>query len=73
MMFRAWGLKAWLILLVIVAVSLAVLVFLFRIAIVILPIVLVILGVIYLWRMLTKVKKEKPKDYVDAEFKVKKE
>ena len=63
------GIKAWIIGLLILAGIIFILVLLFQLLIFLLPLIIIIIIVSYLFRMLNKVKKEKPKDYIDIKFK----
>ena len=64
--------KAWIMILVFLIITVAVLALAFNILLFLIPIVIVIIIASYLFRMLNKVKKEKPKDYIDIKFKEKK-
>ena len=66
------GIKAWIIGLLILAGIIFILVLLFQLLIFLLPLIIIIIIVSYLFRILNKVKKEKPKDYVNIKYKVKK-
>jgi len=68
-MFVARGVKAWIIGLLILAGVIFVLVLLFQLLIFLLPLILIIIVVSYLFRMLNKVKKEQPKDYINIKYK----
>ena len=70
--FTARGLKAWLIALVVIIVVIIVLIIIFNILILLLPIILILLVISYLFKVLNKFKKGKPKDYIDVKYKVKK-
>ena len=74
MIFTTKGIKAWLWILGIIIVAIVALVLLFNLFLLLLPIIIIFIIVGYLYRMLNKVKKQKPKDNntIDVDFKVKK-
>jgi len=72
MIFKARGIKAWLIILSVLLVIILFLIFLFNILLFLLPLILILLAVSYLFRILNKLKKGKNKDFIDIDFKVKK-
>ncbi len=74
MIFTVKGIKAGLWVLGIILVAIVVLILLFNVFLLLLPIILIFIIVGYLYRMLNKVKKDKNKDrnVIDADFKVKK-
>lgn len=72
MIVQMKGIKAWITILVFLVIAIAVLALIFQLVLFLIPVIVVILIVSYLFRILNKVKKEKPKDYIDIEFKEKK-
>ena len=72
MMIRLRGIKAWIMILVFLVITITVLALIFHIILFLIPVILVLLVLSYFFRMLNKVKKDQPKDYIDIEFKEKK-
>ena len=72
MILRANGIKAWIFLLIVLVGVILLLLLIFNIFLFLLPLIIIIVIVSYLLRMLNKVKKDKPKDYIDIDFKIKK-
>ena len=72
MIFRIRGIRAWIAILVFLVITIVVLALIFQIVLFLIPVILVLLILSYFFRMLNKVKKDKPKDYIDIEFKEKK-
>ena len=58
--------------LVFLVITIVILALIFQIVLFLIPVALVLLILSYFFRMLNKVKKGKPKDYIDIEFKEKK-
>jgi hypothetical protein len=73
MIIKINGIKAWITILVFIVITIAVLALIFHIVLFLIPVIIVIFILSYLFRMLNKVKKGKPKDYIDIEFKEKNE
>ncbi len=63
------GIKAWVIGLMILFFVIVVLLVILNLFLFLLPLFLVLVLLGYFFRMLNKVKKEKPKDYVDVKYK----
>jgi hypothetical protein len=72
MIFRIRGIRAWIMILVFLVITIVILALIFQIVLFLIPVALVLLILSYFFRMLNKVKKGKPKDYIDIEFKEKK-
>jgi len=72
MLYTVRGLKAWIIALFAILVVAVILVLVFHLLLFLLPIAIIILVLSYLFKMLNKVKKEKPKDVINVKYKVKK-
>ena len=72
MIYTARGLKAWIIGLVILALIIVVLVLVFQLLIFLLPIILIIILLSYFFRILNKLKKEKPKNTIDVKYRIRK-
>ena len=72
MILHLRGIKAWIAVLGVLIVAIVVLVILFNLLILLLPIIILILILSYFFRMLNKVKKEEPQDYINIKYKVKK-
>jgi len=68
-MFVLRGVKAWIIGLIVLAIIIVILFFILQLFIFLLPLIIIIAIVSYLFRMLNKVKKEQPKDYIDIKYK----
>ena len=66
------GVKAWIIGLLILAGIIAIIVLILQLFIFLLPLIIIIAIVSYLFRMLNKVKKEEPQDYINIKYKIKK-
>ena len=71
-MIKVRGLKVWLIILGVLAVVILFLFLLFNLLLFLLPLIILIIIVSYLFKMLNKVKKAPPKDYIDVKAKIKK-
>ena len=71
-MFVVRGVKAWIVTLIVLAVIVTAIVLVFQLLLFLLPLILIIIIVSYLFRMLNKVKKEEPQDYINIKYKVKK-
>jgi hypothetical protein len=72
MYIKVNGVKAWIGILIVLAIIMAIIILLFKLVMFLLPVILIVIVVSYLFRMLNKVKKGKPKDYIDINFKIKK-
>ena len=72
MFIQARGIKAWIAVLIAVIIFIVVLVFIFNLIILLLPVIIILLILSYFFRILNKVKKGKPKNYIDVKYKVKK-
>ena len=72
MFIKLKGVKAWIIGLLILAGIIAIIVLIFQLFLFLLPLILIIVIVSYLFRMLNKLKKGEPNNYVDIKYKVKK-
>ena len=71
-MFIVRGVKASIVTLIVLAVIVTAIVLVFQLLLFLLPLILIIIIVSYLFRMLNKVKKEEPQDYINIKYKVKK-
>jgi hypothetical protein len=71
-MFVIRGVKGWIVGLAVLAAVILILFLVLQLFILILPLIIIIAIVSYLFRMLNKVKKEQPKDYINVKYKVKK-
>jgi hypothetical protein len=72
MIIKIRGIKAWITILLFVIIAVAVLALVFQILIFLIPLIIVLVILSYFFRMLNKVKKDQPKDYIEVEFKDKK-
>ena len=72
-MFVVRGVKGWIVTLIALAVIIIAIVLVFQLFLFLLPLILIVIIISYLFRMLNKVKKGQPKDYIDIEFKEKNE
>ena len=72
MIFRIRGIKAWISILVFLVIAITIVALIFQIVLFLIPVAIVLLILSYFFRMLNKVKKGQPKDYIDIEFKEKK-
>jgi hypothetical protein len=71
MIFRIRGIKAWISILVFLVIAITIVALIFQIVLFLIPVAIVLLILSYFFRMLNKVKKGQPKDYIDIEFKEK--
>ena len=72
MIFRIRGIKAWISILVFLVIAITIIALIFQVVLFLIPVAIVLLILSYFFRMLNKVKKGQPKDYIDIEFKEKK-
>jgi hypothetical protein len=72
MIFRIRGIKAWISILVFLVIAITIVALIFQLVLFLIPVAIVLLILSYFFRMLNKVKKGQPKDYIDIEFKEKK-
>ena len=72
MFIQVKGIKAWIAILIAVIIAIVILVVIFNLIILLLPVIIIILILSYFFRILNKVKKEQPKNYIDVKYKVKK-
>jgi hypothetical protein len=71
-MFVVKGIKGWIVTLVALAVIITAIVLIFQLLLFLIPLILIIVIVSYLFRMLNKLKKGEPNNYIDVKYKVKK-
>ena len=71
-MFVVRGVKGWIVTLIALAVIIIAIVLVFQLFLFLLPLILIVIIISYLFRMLNKVKKEEPNNYIDVKYKVKK-
>jgi len=73
MFIQTKGIKAIIVLLTVILFVILILVVAFHVIIFLLPLIIIIILISYFFRMLNKIKKGKPKDYIDVKYKVKKQ
>ncbi len=71
MIYTARGIKSLIISLVVIALIILFLFFLFNLILFLIPLVLVLIILGYFFKVINKFKKEKPKDFVDIKYKIK--